>query len=79
MEESKENQVEEVVDLAGPEPISERENTALEMLAETLHWSEVGLALLSVIFVALGVLFLLGELLHFPATLRETALHTSFE
>jgi hypothetical protein len=32
-----------------------------------------------VIFVALGVLFLLGELLLFRETLRETTLHTSFE
>jgi hypothetical protein len=79
MEESKDNQVEEVVDLAGPEPTSERENRALEILAEALHWSEVGLALLSVVFVAIGVLFLLGELLHFPETLRETTLNTSFE
>lgn len=48
-------------------------------MAEALHWFEVGLAALSVIFVALGVLFLLGELLHFRETLHETSLHTSFE
>jgi hypothetical protein len=69
----------ELVDAAGPEPLSESESKIPEYLAEALHWFEVGLAALSVIFVALGVLYLLGELLHFRETLNETALHTSFE
>ena len=61
------------------EKAHETENRVLDILAEFLHWFEVGLAALSVIFVGLGVLFLLGELLHFQETLRETTLHTSFE
>lgn len=55
------------------------ENRALDILAEALHWFEVGLAALSVIFVAFGVLFLLGEMLHFRETLEQTTLTTSFE
>jgi hypothetical protein len=69
----------DLVDAAGPEPLSESESRVLELSAEALHWFEVGLAALSVVFVALGVLYLLGELLHFRETLHETSLHTSFE
>ncbi len=57
----------------------EGENRVLNLLGEALHWFEVGLAALSVVFVALGVLFLLGELVHFQETLRETTLTSSFE
>ncbi len=55
------------------------ENKVLNLLAEGLHWFEVGLAALSIIFVALGVLFLFNELLHFRDILEQTTLHTSFE
>jgi len=64
---------------SGVATVHESENRVLDILAEALHWFEVGLAALSVVFVALGVLFLLGELLHFRETLRETSLHASFE
>ena len=40
------------------------ENRVLAFLAEALHWFEVGLAALSVVFVALGVVFLLEKLLY---------------
>ncbi len=53
------------------------EYKVLDVLGEALHWVEVGLAALSVAFVAVGVLFLLAELLQFGA--RDTTLHTSFE
>jgi hypothetical protein len=56
-----------------------REARVLDWLAELLHWFEIGLATISVIFVALGVLFLLNELLHFREGLESIGLHTSFE
>ena len=56
-----------------------REARVLDWLAEALHWFEVGLAAISVIFVAIGVLFLLNELLHFREGLEAGDLHTSFE
>jgi hypothetical protein len=59
--------------------LHETENKVLDILAEFLHWFEVGLAALSVVFVGLGVLFLLDELTHFSVTLQETTLHASFE
>ena len=55
------------------------EYKVLDVLGEALHWVEVGLAALSVAFVAVGVLFLLAELLQFGDTIRNTTLHTSFE
>ncbi len=61
------------------EKAHETENRVLDILAEFLHWFEVGLAALSVVFVGLGVLFLLGELLDFQQTLVDTTLHNSFE
>ena len=79
MEESTPKKDEDSIDATGPEPLSESENKALEIMAEALHWFEVGLAALSIIFVGLGVLFLLGELLDFPQTMRETTFTISFE
>jgi hypothetical protein len=61
------------------EKAHETENRVLDILAEFLHWFEVGLAALSVVFVGLGVLFLLGELLDFQQTLVDTTLRNSFE
>ncbi len=51
----------------------------LNILAEALHWSEVGLAAISVLFVAFGVLFLFNELLNFQEALETSDLTTSIE
>jgi len=56
-----------------------REYRVLDLLAELLHWIEVLLAALSVAFVAIGIFYLLGELLHFRDGIDELSLHTSFE
>ena len=56
-----------------------REYRVLDLLSELLHWFEVALAGISVAFVAVGTLFLLGELLHFRETIEQTNLHTSYE
>ena len=42
-----------------------REYRVLDLLAELLHWVEVLLAGLSVAFVAIGILYLVSELLLF--------------
>ena len=56
-----------------------REYKVLDLLSELLHWFEVALAGISVAFVAVGVLVLLGEFLHFRGTIEESSLHTSYE
>lgn len=56
-----------------------REYRVLDLLAEILHWVEVLLAGLSVAFVAIGIFYLVGELLHFQDGIEELSLHTSFE
>ena len=55
------------------------ERRILNILAEALHWSEVGLAGISVLFVALGVFTLFDELLNFREALETTDLTTSIE
>ena len=61
------------------ESVHGSENRVLNFLAETLHWSEVGLAGISVVFVAFGVFSLFGELLNFQEALEATDLTTSIE
>jgi len=56
-----------------------REYKVLDLLSEFLHWFEVVLAAISVAFVAIGVLYLLAELLHFREAIEETNLHNSYE
>ena len=56
-----------------------REYKVLDLLSELLHWFEVALAGISVAFVAVGVLVLLGEFLHFRGAIEESSLHTSYE
>ena len=56
-----------------------REYKVLDLLSEFLHWFEVVLAAISVAFVAIGVLYLLAELLHFREAIQESSLHTSYE
>jgi hypothetical protein len=56
-----------------------REYRVLDILSELLHWFEVVLAGVSVAFVAIGVLYLVAELLHFRETIEQTNLHTTYE
>jgi cell division protein FtsW (lipid II flippase) len=56
-----------------------REYKVLDILSEFLHWFEVALAAISVAFVAVGVIYLLGELLTFRGAIEESNLHTSYE
>jgi cell division protein FtsW (lipid II flippase) len=56
-----------------------REYRVLDLLSELLHWVEVALAAISVAFVAVGVLYLLAELLHFREAIEQSNLHTSYE
>ncbi len=53
--------------------------TILHDFSVLLHWFEVGLAGLSVVFVALGAVYLLQELGHFDLDLVKYGLHTQFE
>ena len=56
-----------------------REYRVLDLLSELLHWVEVVLAAISVAFVAVGVLYLLAELLHFREAIEQSNLHSSYE
>jgi hypothetical protein len=56
-----------------------REYQVLDILSELLHWFEVVLAGVSVAFVAIGVVYLMGELLGFSNLVTETNLQASFE
>jgi hypothetical protein len=56
-----------------------REYKVLDLLSEFLHWFEVVLAAISVAFVAIGVLYLLVELLHFREAIEQSNLHISYE
>jgi hypothetical protein len=56
-----------------------REYRVLDLLSEFLHWFEVVLAGISVAFVAVGVLYLLAELLHFRESIEQTNLHVTYE
>lgn len=56
-----------------------REYQVLDLLSELLHWFEVALAGVSVTFVAIGVVYLTGELFGFNNSVADTSLHTTFE
>lgn len=56
-----------------------REYQVLDILSELLHWIEVVLAGVSVAFVAVGGVYLVGELLGFGEAIGESDLQTSFE
>jgi hypothetical protein len=56
-----------------------REYQVLDVLSELLHWFEVVLAGVSVAFVAVGGIYLIGELLGFGDAIAESDLQTSFE
>ncbi len=51
----------------------------LSKLPTILHWFEVGLAVLSIVFVILGIVVLLGEVTHFSELVHQASLHTVFE
>jgi hypothetical protein len=51
----------------------------LKKFSAVLHWFEVGLAALSVVFVILGVVYLLGEISHVNELIRQESLHKVFE
>ena len=44
-----------------------------------LHWFEVGIGAICVVFVGLGTVYLLAEGTHFHETLKTVGLHTGFE
>jgi hypothetical protein len=56
-----------------------REYQVLDILSEMLHWMEVALAGVSVAFVAIGGIYLVGELFGFSESVAESNLQTSFE
>ena len=56
-----------------------REYQVLDILSELLHWFEVALAGISVAFVAIGGVYLTGELFGFSDAVAHTDLQTSFE
>ena len=56
-----------------------REYRVLDVLTELLHWFEVILAAVSIAFVAIGILYLAGQLFGFNAAVEQTNLQTSFE
>ena len=56
-----------------------REFRVLDILTELLHWIEVTLAAVSVAFVAIGIAYLIGQLLGFSAAVEQADLQTSFE
>lgn len=56
-----------------------REYKVLDVLTELLHWFEVILAAVSIAFVAIGILYLAGQLFGFNAAVEQTNLQTSFE
>ena len=51
----------------------------LSTFSVLLHWFEVGLAVLSVVFVILGIVVLLGEVTHFSELVHQGSLHAVFE
>lgn len=51
----------------------------LHRFSVALHWFEVGMAALTVLFVCLGVWYLLRELLHFDSMIADVGLHVGFE
>lgn len=56
-----------------------REYKVLDLLGELLHWFEVALAGVSVAFVAIGVIYLIGQLFGFGDAVASSDLQTSFE
>lgn len=56
-----------------------REYRVLDILAELLHWIEVALAAVSVAFVAIGIAYLIGQLLGFSGAVEQSDIQTSFE
>ena len=51
----------------------------LDYLSHGLHWFEVAMAGLTVVFVILGVVYLVDEMTHFNAMVDESNLHYVFE
>jgi hypothetical protein len=56
-----------------------REYQVLDVLSELLHWLEVALAGISVAFVAIGGMYLVGELFGFSESVAGGDLQTKFE
>ena len=59
--------------------VSSLPDSFINSLSRGLHLIEVCLAGISLIFVVVGIAFLLGELLHFWTLLGDEGLHTAFE
>jgi hypothetical protein len=55
------------------------EKKILHDFSVALHWVEVGLATLSLVFVIYGIIFLVGELTHFNDLISRESLHIVFE
>ena len=53
--------------------------SVLNKLSAFLHWFEVCLAVVCVIFALMGVVYLLGEITHFQALIGEDGLHGALE
>ncbi|MCG8419485.1 MAG: hypothetical protein MJE77_16260 [Proteobacteria bacterium] len=51
----------------------------LHKFSVALHWFEVAVAALTVIFVFLGAAYVIGEISHFDTILHEMGLHAGFE
>lgn len=59
--------------------VTSLEDSLIHKISTALHWIEVGLAGISIIFVIIGIGYLFGELLHFWDHLSNTSLHLAFE
>lgn len=55
------------------------EASILDRFSVFLHWFEVGLAAVCVVFVGIGAVFLLSEAGHFEMSIVQAGLHHSFE
>ena len=51
----------------------------LELIAQILHWFETLLAIISIIFVAIGIVYLVGEIGQFWGHIDHGNLHDVFE
>ena len=54
-------------------------HSLLTRFSHALHWFEVAMAGLTVIFVILGVVYLVGEMTHFKELVEHSNLHHVFE